>query len=148
MADNDKRQTPPQPAEDYYGRPTGAPQDDAAVPREGQDSTSSSPRDEEADRKAHPRPDVDDDERTPHRELTEADEKGVRPREASDDTDDGDLTPRDASGLHPYDPRERAPGASLDELPDGDGPRSDAGTNPLSDVYRYGHPDRSPDRER
>ncbi|RYZ37070.1 MAG: hypothetical protein EOO71_29410 [Myxococcaceae bacterium] len=145
MADNNPRQTPPQPAEDFYGRPTGAPQDDAA-PREGQGSTSSSPRDEEADRKAHPRPDTDDEERPP-RELTEADEKGIRPRDASD-TDDRDLTPRDASGLHPYDPRERSPGASLDDIPDGDGPRSDAGTNPLSDVYRYGHPDRSPDRER
>ncbi|WP_233595944.1 MULTISPECIES: hypothetical protein [Corallococcus] len=144
MADNDKRQTPPQPAEDFYGRPTGAPRDDSAAPREGQGSTSSSPRDEEADRKAHPRPDTDDDDRP---ELTEADEKGVRPREAGD-ADDRDLTPRDASGMHPYDPRERAPGASLDDMPDGDGPRSDAGTNPLSDVYRYGHPDRMPDRER
>ncbi|CAM4028017.1 hypothetical protein G4177_28470 [Corallococcus sp. ZKHCc1 1396] len=147
MADSTKRQTPPQPAEDFYGRPTAAPGDEASAPREGQGSTASSPRDEEADRQAHPRPDMDDDGAAPRDEHTEADEKGVRPREASDG-EDADLTPRDASGLHPYDPRARNAGASLDEMPDGDGPRSDAGTNPLCDVYRYGHPDRIPDRDR
>ncbi|RKH56684.1 hypothetical protein [Corallococcus aberystwythensis] len=123
MADNDTTHpAPQQPAEDFYGRPTD--------PRQGGDE-------EDAERKAR-------------RERTEADEKGIRPRTEADvdDADDRDLRLRDASGLHPYDPRERAPGASLDDMPDGDGPRSDAGTNPVSDVYRYGHPDRMPDRER
>ncbi|NOJ93357.1 hypothetical protein D7W82_10870 [Corallococcus sp. CA049B] len=126
MASNDKRPAPTQPAEDFYGRPT--------TPR--QDGEPQRPDTEE-----------EDDERKPRRELTEADEKGIHPR-AGDDADDRDLRLRDASGLHPYDPRERAPGSSLDDMPDGDGPRSDAGTNPVSDVYRYGHPDRLPDRER
>lgn len=50
---------------------------------------------------------------------------------------------------HPYtiDPTERTPGAILDELPDGDGPRSDAGTNPLPDVYWDAFPDGKPDSE-
>ncbi|NBC44932.1 hypothetical protein GTZ93_34560 [Corallococcus exiguus] len=126
MASNDKRPAPPQPAEDFYGRPT--------TPR--QDGEPQRPDTEE-----------EDDERKPRRELSEADEKGIHPR-TEDDADDRDLRLHDASGLRPYDPRERAPGASLDDMPDGDGPRSDAGTNPVSDVYRYGHPDRMPDRER
>ena len=48
--------------------------------------------------------------------------------------------------LHPHaiDPTERTPGAILDEIPDGDGPRSDAGTNPLPDVYWSAYPDRKP----
>lgn len=51
--------------------------------------------------------------------------------------------------LHPHtiDPTERTPGAILDEIPDGDGPRSDAGTNPLPDVYWSAYPDRKPDEE-
>lgn len=126
MASNDKRPAPPQPAEDFYGRPT--------PPRQGGEPQRPDTEEEDAERK-------------PRRELTEADEKGIHPR-AEDDADDRDLRLRDASGLHPYDPRERAPGSSLDDMPDGDGPRSDAGTNPVSDVYRYGHPDRLPDRER
>ncbi|WP_338872756.1 hypothetical protein [Myxococcus stipitatus] len=36
---------------------------------------------------------------------------------------------------HPMDPTERTPRAILDDIPDGDGPRSDAGTNPLPDLY-------------
>ncbi|MBN8230296.1 hypothetical protein JYK02_22540 [Corallococcus macrosporus] len=133
MADNTtKRPAPPQPTEDFYGRPT--------APRQGGDTLHEQPQRPEADER-------EDDKRKPRRELTEADEKGIRPR-TDDDVDDRDLRLRDASGLHPYDPRERAPGASLDDMPDGDGPRSDAGTNPVSDVYLYGHPDRLPDRER
>ncbi|TSC23208.1 hypothetical protein [Corallococcus sp. Z5C101001] len=132
MADNDKRPVPPQPAEDYYGRPTD--------PRHGEEA----PR-EATEPKAPPRPDSEEEEeetRPPRRELTEADEKGVHLR-TEDDDDDRDLRLHDdASGLHLFDPRERTPGAMLDDIPDGDGPRSDAGTNPLSDVYRYGHPDR------
>ncbi|MCP3138249.1 hypothetical protein [Pyxidicoccus xibeiensis] len=51
--------------------------------------------------------------------------------------------------LHPHtiDPTERTPGAILDELPDGDGPRSDAGTNPLPDVYWAAYPGQKPDEE-
>ncbi|WAS86864.1 MULTISPECIES: hypothetical protein [unclassified Corallococcus] len=137
MASNDKHPVPPQPAEDFYGRPK-APREGGEPPREGQGSAP------HADPKPRPT-EEEDDERKPRRELTEADEKGIRPRTGDDDRD---LRLRDASGLHPYDPRERAPGSSLDDMPDGDGPRSDAGTNPVSDVYRYGHPDRIPDRER
>ncbi|AFE07842.1 hypothetical protein COCOR_07960 [Corallococcus coralloides DSM 2259] len=129
MATNDTRPAPTQPAEDFYGRPT--------TPRQDGEPQRSRPEEE--------------DERKPRRELTEADEKGIRPR-TEDDVDDRDLSLHDASGVHPYDPRERAPGAALDDIPDGDGPRSDAGTNPVTDVYRYGHPDRIldriPDRER
>lgn len=46
---------------------------------------------------------------------------------------------------HTIDPTERTPGAILDEIPDGDGPRSDAGTNPLPDVYWSAYPDRKPE---
>ncbi|MBZ4375135.1 hypothetical protein [Corallococcus sp. AS-1-6] len=131
MASTDTHPVPPQPAEDFYGRPTHPRQGQGSAPHE--DPTPQRSREDEEE----------EDERKPRRELTEADEKGVRPRTEEDDSDT-----RHASGVHPYDPRERAPGASLDEMPDGDGPRSDAGTNPVSDVYRYGHPDRMPDRER
>jgi hypothetical protein len=50
---------------------------------------------------------------------------------------------------HPYtiDPTERCAGAILDELPDGDGPRSDAGTNPLPDVYWAAFQDKKPGEE-
>lgn len=125
MADNDKRSAPPQPTEDFYGRP-------------GKDP---SPRDEAADRSAHQGRDDDDDDQQPRPERTEADEKGIRPREASDG-DDPDLAPREASGIHPYDPCARHAEAALDDIPDGDGPRSDAGTNPLPRAYFDGHPDR------
>jgi hypothetical protein len=47
--------------------------------------------------------------------------------------------------IYTIDPTERTPGAILDELPDGDGPRSDAGTNPLPDVYWGAYPDGKPD---
>ena len=48
---------------------------------------------------------------------------------------------------HAIDPAERTPGAILDEIPDGDGPRSDAGTNPLPDSYWAGYPgDHEPDK--
>ena len=48
---------------------------------------------------------------------------------------------------HTIDPTERTPGAILDELPDGDGPRSDAGTNPLPESYWAGYPgDHAPDK--
>ncbi len=140
MATHDKHPVPMQPAEDFYGRPTD-PRQGGEPPREGQGSAPATPREEQEPRR--PRSEEEDDEREPRGELTEADEKGVHLR-AGDDTDDGDPRRRDASGLHLYDPRERAPGASLDDMPDGDGPRSDAGTNPVSDVYRYGHPDRMP----
>ncbi|WP_233583556.1 hypothetical protein [Corallococcus sp. CA053C] len=137
MADNDKRSAPTQPTEDFYGRPDTQPSS-----REGQGSTPSSPRDEAADRTVHQGRDTDDDDDQPPRpELTEADEKGIRPREASDG-DDRDLTPREASGVHPYDPRARHAEAALDDISDGDGPRSDAGTNPLPRAYFDGHPDR------
>lgn len=117
MATYKKPPAPTQPTEDFYGRPTD--------PRSGEPQRFGTEEEE--------------DERQPCGEQTEADEKGVHRRD-EDDPDDGER--RDASGLHPYDPRERAPGAALDDIPDGDGPRSDAGTNPVSDVYRYGHPDR------
>ncbi|NVJ00294.1 hypothetical protein HV824_19500 [Myxococcus sp. AM009] len=45
------------------------------------------------------------------------------------------------------DPTERTPGAILDEIGDGDGPRSDAGTNPLPDTYWNAYPDGEPQRE-
>ncbi|NVJ08104.1 hypothetical protein HUW63_23035 [Myxococcus sp. AM001] len=45
------------------------------------------------------------------------------------------------------DPAERTPGAILDEIGDGDGPRSDAGTNPLPDTYWSAYPDGEPQRE-
>ncbi|MCY1018411.1 hypothetical protein [Pyxidicoccus sp. MSG2] len=48
---------------------------------------------------------------------------------------------------HAIDPTERTPGAILDEIPDGDGPRSDAGTNPLPDVYWSAYPDRKPEED-
>ncbi|MCP3137268.1 hypothetical protein [Pyxidicoccus xibeiensis] len=59
-------------------------------------------------------------------------------------------TPRSAAPgkqARAIDPSERTPGAILDELPDGDGPRSDAGTNPLPDTYWDSYPDSDkPDR--
>ncbi|WP_223640233.1 hypothetical protein [Corallococcus sp. EGB] len=82
-------------------------------------------------------------QRSSAEEEEEEDERQPR-RDQTGDDDDGDARRYDASGLRPYDPRERSPGSSLDDMPDGDGPRSDAGTNPVSDVYRYGHPDRMP----
>lgn len=45
---------------------------------------------------------------------------------------------------HTIDPTERTPGAILDEIPDGDGPRSDAGTNPLPHEYWDAYPDQKP----
>lgn len=143
MASNDTRPVPPQPTEDFYGRPI-PPRQDSEPQREGLGSTPSTPREEQ--RPQHSSTEEEDDERTPRRELTEADEKGVHLR--TEDDDDDDLDPSlhdDASCLHLYDPHQRSPGASLDDMPDGDGPRSDAGTNPVCDVYLYGHPDRMPD---
>ncbi|ATB51432.1 hypothetical protein [Corallococcus macrosporus] len=49
--------------------------------------------------------------------------------------------------MHTIDPTERTPGAILDEIGDGDGPRSDAGTNPLPDTYWSAYPDGEPRRE-
>lgn len=45
---------------------------------------------------------------------------------------------------HTIDPTERTPGSILDEIPDGDGPRSDAGTNPLPHEYWDAYPDQKP----
>ncbi len=45
---------------------------------------------------------------------------------------------------HTIDPTERTPGSILDEIPDGDGPRSDAGTNPLPHEYWDAYPDQTP----
>ncbi|MFP2901579.1 hypothetical protein [Corallococcus sp. 4LFB] len=145
MADHDPRPAPPQPAEDFYGRPTH-PRQGGEPPREGQGSA---PHEDPKPQRSRAE-EEEEDEPSPRRERTEADERGVHLRTAQDVDDPDDRDPRrhHASGLHPYDPRARAPGSSLDDMPDGDGPRSDAGTNPVSDVYRYGHPDRMPDRER
>ncbi|MFP2963936.1 hypothetical protein ACLEPN_41025 [Myxococcus sp. 1LA] len=49
--------------------------------------------------------------------------------------------------MRTIDPTERTPGAILDEIGDGDGPRSDAGTNPLPDTYWSAYPDGEPRRE-
>ncbi|MFP2908338.1 hypothetical protein ACLESD_25455 [Pyxidicoccus sp. 3LFB2] len=71
------------------------------------------------------------------------------PRQAKEERSEGTVGTRTpAPGedreqeKHPYtiDPTERTPGAILDELPDGDGPRSDAGTNPLPDTYWDSYP--------
>ncbi|NTX08872.1 MULTISPECIES: hypothetical protein [unclassified Myxococcus] len=83
MAQDKRRQPAPQPAEDYYGRPTGPRHQDAP----GEDSA-------------------------PDRDTPDKDRRA-----------------------QPMDPTERTPGAILDDIPDGDGPRSDAGTNPLPDLY-------------
>jgi hypothetical protein len=114
MAQQDSRQPPPQPAEDYRGRPTG-------------------PRHEEQEdgRKQGPT--------APHPEPTWRKGEESEPRREARD-------PRD--GCHPMDPTERTPGAILDDIPDGDGPRSDAGTNPLPEVYWSAYPDQTPDGER
>jgi hypothetical protein len=148
MATDDKRSPPTQPAEDFYGRPKDNPREGGEpAPREGQGATPSAPR-EDKPREASSDDEDEDEEHAPRRELTEADEKEIRPR-TGDDGKPHYHASDDADGPHPFNPSERAPGASLDDIPDGDGPRSDAGTNPLSDVYRYGHPDRKPDdRER
>lgn len=90
MAKDQRRQPAPQPAEDYYGRPTGPRQQEE--PGEDTQAPRQTPRDDE-----HP------------------DDEGQR--------------------AQPIDPTERTPGAILDDIPDGDGPRSDAGTNPLPDLY-------------
>lgn len=97
MAKDNRRQPALQPAEDYYGRPTGPQHQDE-------------PSHQEEPREA---PDT--------------------PRRAPDDTDEDDV--EDSRRAHPMDPTERTPGAILDDIPDGDGPRSDAGTNPLPDHY-------------
>ena len=44
-------------------------------------------------------------------------------------------------------PLERDDVASLDDLPDGDGLRSDLGKNPLPEVYWSAYPDGKPDGE-
>ncbi|MBU8897332.1 hypothetical protein DRW03_16970 [Corallococcus sp. H22C18031201] len=63
---------------------------------------------------------------------TEADEEDVLPAfDAQEDLS------------RPVDPAARNPGALLDDIPDGDGPRSDAGTNPLPEVYWSAYPDTS-----
>ncbi len=49
--------------------------------------------------------------------------------------------------MRTIDPTERTPGAILDEIGDGDGPRSDAGTNPLPDTYWSAYPEGEPQRE-
>ncbi|WP_164019058.1 hypothetical protein [Pyxidicoccus trucidator] len=48
--------------------------------------------------------------------------------------------PEHEQHAHAIDPAERTPGAILDDIPDGDGPRSDAGTNPLPESYWAGYP--------
>ncbi|MCP3165767.1 hypothetical protein [Myxococcus qinghaiensis] len=92
MAKDQRRQPAPQPAEDFYGRPTG-------------------PR---------------------HQEEPKEDTPAPRQTSQDDEQRQEDEGPRRAQ---PMDPTERTPGAILDDIPDGDGPRSDAGTNPLPDLY-------------
>ncbi|MFP2928439.1 hypothetical protein ACLESO_25235 [Pyxidicoccus sp. 3LG] len=67
-------------------------------------------------------------------EEKERDEQATPPRESREHE----------QHAHAIDPSERTPGAILDEIPDGDGPRSDAGTNPLPDTYWSAYPDRKP----
>ncbi|WP_241757857.1 hypothetical protein [Myxococcus landrumensis] len=59
-------------------------------------------------------------------------EEPQEPPESPPPDDDAPDTPWHA---HPMNPAERTPRAILDDIPDGDGPRSDAGTNPLPDLY-------------
>ncbi|AEI63818.1 hypothetical protein [Corallococcus macrosporus] len=53
----------------------------------------------------------------------------------------------DTQRMRTIDPAERTPGAILDEIGDGDGPRSDAGTNPLPDTYWSAYPEGEPHRK-
>jgi hypothetical protein len=58
------------------------------------------------------------------------------PREAGASEDEETENPRGRSG------EERDPNEAMNAIPDGDGPRSDRGTNPLPDSYWSAHPDR------
>ncbi|CAM4516191.1 MULTISPECIES: hypothetical protein [Myxococcus] len=72
-------------------------------------------------------------------ETEESEEK----RDLADAAESPEVTHR----MRTIDPTERTPGAILDEIGDGDGPRSDAGTNPLPDTYWSAYPYGEPQRE-
>ncbi|WP_426755980.1 hypothetical protein [Myxococcus sp. Y35] len=76
------------------------------------------------------------------RQLTPEQEEHDQERSSAEDTE---TEPKHR--MRTIDPTERTPGAILDEIGDGDGPRSDAGTNPLPDTYWGAYPDGEPRRE-
>lgn len=104
MAQDTKKPSTPQPAEDMFGRPTG-------------------PRHEET---------------------------GTRPREAKPTGKTETTDAQYAQGPRKRTEEEEEDGgrSSIDELPDGDGLRSDLGTNRLPEVYWSAYPDKKPDGER
>ncbi len=76
------------------------------------------------------------------RQPTPEQETNEQERNAADTEEQASTQP-----MRTIDPTERTPGAILDEIGDGDGPRSDAGTNPLPDTYWSAYPDGEPRRE-
>ncbi|MCE9668300.1 hypothetical protein LY474_10790 [Myxococcus stipitatus] len=122
MAHDNERQHPNQPAEDYYGRTTGS-RHEVGLSGDAEDAPSEKKGGGPPARPAIAREAAVDTEDTREEEALAADEEDLerdRPR--------------------PLDPTERTPGAILDDIPDGDGPRSDAGTNPLPDHYWTAYP--------
>lgn len=80
-------------------------------------------------------------EKAPRRGAPDEEQRtGTRPSAPDEDREQ-------EKHAHTIDPTERTPGAILDEIPDGDGPRSDAGTNPLPEVYWSAYPDRKPGQD-
>jgi hypothetical protein len=66
-------------------------------------------------------------------------ETEARPREAS--PGEGGGAPRKAAQEDENEDDEEDPShGGIDDIPDGDGPRSDRGTNPLPDVYWTSYP--------
>ncbi|SEU23178.1 hypothetical protein [Stigmatella erecta] len=65
-------------------------------------------------------------------------EPEARPREAAPG-EGGERTPRKAADEN-EDGEEDPSHGGIDDIPDGDGPRSDRGTNPLPDVYWTSYP--------
>ncbi|MCP3104128.1 hypothetical protein LZ198_35190 [Myxococcus sp. K15C18031901] len=120
MAHDDERQLPNQPAEDYYGRTTGLRHEEGLRG----DAEDAPPEEDRAD--------------TPARPAVASSEEDEDTREVERLAADEDALERDRP--RPMDPTERTPGAILDDIPDGDGPRSDAGTNPLPDHYWTAYP--------
>lgn len=77
------------------------------------------------------------------REHTPETEENEEERTMADTAESTEHTHR----MRTIDPAERTPGSILDEIGDGDGPRSDAGTNPLPDTYWNAYPEGEPHRE-
>jgi len=132
MAHDDERQLPNQPAEDYYGRTTG-PRHEEGLRGDAEDAP---PEKSGGGPSGHPSREREEPEDAEDTRQAAGDAEDAREAAllAADEEDLERDRPR------PLDPTERTPGAILDDIPDGDGPRSDAGTNPLPDLYWTAYP--------